>query len=107
MTNAYEIIYSIVKQIPSGKVATYGQIAKLSGNMRWSRVVGYAMNSCSDNEVPCHRVVNRFGEVSSAFEHFGNNMQVVLLKEEGVKFIDIGRVDIDKFKWNGQLGDIV
>ena len=63
--NSFEKIYEIVRQIPSGKVATYGQIAALAGNRRWSRVVGFALHVNPDpGGIPCHRVVNRFGEVS-------------------------------------------
>lgn len=68
MPNSYERIYAVVRQIPYGRVATYGQIAALAGNPRWSRVVGYALHVNPDPaHIPCFRVVNRFGEVSSAF----------------------------------------
>lgn len=67
MPNSYERIYAVVRQIPYGRVATYGQIAALAGNPRWSRVVGYALHVNPDPaHIPCFRVVNRFGEVSSA-----------------------------------------
>ena len=72
--STFERIYEVVKQIPQGKVATYGQVALLAGNPRWSRVVGYALHVNPDpSEIPCHRVVNRFGEVSKAFA-FGGEM---------------------------------
>ena len=58
--NSYEKIYDIVKQIPRGTVATYGQVAALAGNKRWARVVGYALHVNPDPEgIPCYRVVNR------------------------------------------------
>ncbi len=61
--NSYEKIYDIVKQIPRGTVATYGQVAALAGNKRWARVVGYALHVNPDPEgIPCYRVVNREGE---------------------------------------------
>ena len=66
--NTFEKIYDIVRKIPAGKVATYGQIAHLLGNPRLSRVVGYAMHSCLYDDVPCHRVVNRFGQFAKSFE---------------------------------------
>ena len=57
--NSFERIYAVVCQIPAGKVATYGQIARLAGNPRWARVVGYALhNNPRPGEIPCHRVVN-------------------------------------------------
>lgn len=63
--NSFEKIYEIVKKIPKGKVATYGQIAVLAGNPKWARVVGYALHANpKPDEIPCYRVVNRFGEPS-------------------------------------------
>lgn len=93
-------IYDVVKQIPYGKVATYGQVAALAGNSKWSRVVGYALHVNPDPEnIPCYRVVNRFGEVSKAFAFGGENRQIELLKAEGIEFVD-GRVDMKKHQWN-------
>lgn len=98
--STYELIYDVVKQIPYGKVATYGQVAALAGNRRWSRVVGYALHVNPDPEhIPCYRVVNRHGEVSKAFAFGGENRQIALLENEGVKFID-GKVDMKKYQWN-------
>lgn len=92
--NTFELIYDVVKQIPEGKVATYGQVASLAGNRRWSRVVGYAMNACPESgEIPCHRVVNRNGETAGAFLR-----QRELLEKEGVEFVD-GKVDLKKYRW--------
>ncbi len=93
-------IYDVVKQIPYGKVATYGQVAALAGSKRWARVVGYALHANPDPEnIPCFRVVNRFGEVSKAFAFGGENRQIELLKAEGIEFVD-GRVDMKKHQWN-------
>ena len=67
MKNSFELIYDVVRRIPRGKVATYGQIAMLAGNPRWSRVVGYALHVNPDPaHIPCYRVVNRLGEPSRA-----------------------------------------
>ena len=97
--SSFELIYDVVKQIPRGKVATYGQVAALAGNKRWSRVVGYALHVNPDpGNIPCHRVVNRDGEVSKAFAFGGENKQIALLKEEGVEF-DGNRVDLNKYRW--------
>ena len=99
MQNTFEKIYDIVKQIPRGTVATYGQVALLAGNKRWSRVVGYALHvNPEPGTIPCHRVVNRLGEVSSAFAFGGGNRQIELLEAEGVEFVD-GRVDMKRFQW--------
>jgi len=97
--NVFERIYEIVKLVPEGKVTTYGQVALLAGNKRWSRVVGYALHVNPDNSViPCHRVVNRYGEPSTAFAFGGKNEQIEMLEKEGVEFID-GRVDMERFLW--------
>lgn len=97
--SAFEQIYNVVKQIPKGKVATYGQVASLAGSKRWARVVGYALHANPDPEhIPCHRVVNRFGEVSRAFAFGGENRQIQLLEDEGVEFVD-GKVDLERFQW--------
>ena len=96
----FERIYDVVKQIPYGKVATYGQVATLAGNKKWSRVVGYALHANPDPEnIPCFRVVNRLGEVSKAFAFGGENRQIELLEAEGIEFVD-GKVDLEKYKWN-------
>ena len=97
--SSFEQIYDIVKQIPYGKVATYGQVAALAGNKRWARVVGYALHANPDPEhIPCYRVVNRFGEVSKAFAFGGENRQIALLENEGIK-LDGNKVDLEKYQW--------
>lgn len=100
--NTFELIYDVVRRIPYGKVATYGQVAALAGNPRWSRVVGYALHVNPDPlNIPCYRVVNRLGEPSSAFAFGGLNEQILLLKEEGVE-LENGRVDLSKYLWDGK-----
>lgn len=100
MENVFERIYEIVCQIPKGLVATYGQIASMAGNPRWARVVGYALHvNPRPGIIPCHRVVNRFGETAAAFAFGGEDMQRKLLEDEGVCFTDEGRVDLDRFLW--------
>lgn len=97
----FEKIYKVVSSIPKGKVATYGQIALLAGNPRWSRVVGYALHANPDpGAIPCHRVVDRFGSVSKAFAFGGENRQIYLLETEGVEVKD-GKVDLSLYGWNG------
>ena len=72
------------------------------GQPRWSRVVGYALHVNPDPaHIPCFRVVNRFGEVSSAFAFGGENEQIALLQREGVRFLPDGRVDLAHFCWDG------
>ena len=87
--NTFHKIYEQVKKIPEGKVATYGQIALMAGNPRWSRVVGYALHSNPEpGVIPCHRVVNKDGKLSKAFAFGGENVQRDMLISEGVIFID-------------------
>ncbi len=96
----FEKIYEVVKQIPYGRVATYGQVALLAGNPRWSRVVGYALHVNPDpSSIKCHRVVNRFGETSKAFAFGGEDVQRQLLESEGVEFLPDGRVNLEKYIW--------
>ncbi|MFY9199009.1 MAG: MGMT family protein [Acutalibacteraceae bacterium] len=98
--NSYEKIYNIVKKIPKGQVATYGQIARLAGNPRWSRVVGYALHVNPDSsKIPCHRVVNRYGELSKAFAFGGQQAQRMLLEMEGIEFLQDDRVELEKYQW--------
>ena len=100
--NTFKKIYDVVRQIPCGKVATYGQIATMAGNPHWSQVVGYALHVNPDPEnIRCYRVVNRFGEVSKAFAFGGDNAQIALLKSEGVTFTEEGKVDLKKHLWLG------
>ena len=100
----FEKIYEIVKRIPPGRVATYGQIAALAGNSRWSRVVGYALHVNPDpKHIPCHRVVNREGYPSKAFAFGGENRQIELHSAEGVEFTQ-GHVDMETFLWNNEIG---
>lgn len=95
----FEKIYEVVKQIPYGKVATYGQVAELAGNKRWARVVGYALHVNPDPEhIPCYRVVNREGRVSEAFAFGGENRQISLLRDEGV-CVTCGCVDMERYQW--------
>ncbi len=93
----------MVRKIPKGKVATYGQVAEMAGNKRWARVVGYALHvNPNPDSIPCFRVVNREGRVSEAFAFGGVNRQIELLKAEGIEFIgeDGKFVDLKRFKWN-------
>ena len=96
--NTFEKIYEVVKSIPEGKVATYGQVAMLAGNPRWARVVGYALhNNPQPGVIPCHRVVNREGKVAPAFAFGGSDIQRELLEAEGIVFEQDGHVDLKKY----------
>ena len=97
--NSYEKIYEVVKQIPKGSVATYGQVAALAGNKRWARVVGYALHVNPDPEgIPCYRVVNREGRLSEAFAFGGVNQQKILLEADGIEVVD-NQVNLNIYQW--------
>ena len=100
MESSFEKIYAIVRRIPFGRVTSYGQIARMLGNPRMSRVVGYAMHAAPDS-LPCHRVVNRFGGLSDAFSPAGKETHRLLLEMEGVRFTPDGCVDMLHFFWDG------
>lgn len=96
----FDRIYAVVRQIPPGRVATYGQVAMLAGNPRWARVVGYALHENPDpDSIPCHRVVNRQGRTAPAFAFGGEDMQRFLLEAEGVGFTPEGAVDLARYIW--------
>lgn len=98
--NTFEKIYEVVKQIPSGKLATYGQVAALAGNPHWSRVVGYALHvNPYPDEIPCFRVVNRNGETSGSFAFGGPDEQRRLLELDGIEFGPDGKIDLEKYIW--------
>lgn len=100
----FQRIYDVVKEIPCGKVASYGQVAELAGNRRLAKVVGYALHvNPAPGVIPCHRVVNVKGEVSKAFAFGGENRQRELLEEEGVTFLENGCVDLEKHQWKKRI----
>lgn len=99
--STFDVIYAIVRRVPAGRVATYGQVARMAGNPRLSRIVGCAMHG-APKDVPCHRVVNRFGGLCDAFEPLGKETQRLKLEMEGVEFTQDGNVDLTKYQWEGE-----
>ncbi len=96
----FEKIYEVVLKIPKGNVATYGQVARIAGNPRWARVVGYALHvNPAFGVIPCHRVVNRDGRVASGFAFGGEGVQRGMLEDEGIVFDSDGSIDLDKYGW--------
>lgn len=93
-------IYDIVRQIPFGRVSTYGQIARLSGKPKAARAVGYALHH-APADVPCHRVVNRNGGLSEAFLPFGKDTHRFLLVLEEIPFDSSGNVVLERVMWYG------
>ena len=100
----FEKVYKVLKQIPVGKVVTYGQIAYAIGAPRCARQVGYALHvNPQPYVIPCHRVVNRFGRLAPAFAFGGEEVQAELLRKEGVVVDENYTVDLNKYLFQGKL----
>lgn len=97
----FQTAYDIVRQIPRGRVATYGQVARMMGEPRKARFVGFAMHSSPGmaGGVPCHRVVFADGSLAPGFAFGGPGQQRRMLQEEGVGFLPSGKVDMRRFQW--------
>lgn len=96
----FERVYAIVRQIPYGRVTSYGAIAKALGTARSARMVGWAMNASHGLEdVPAHRVVNRKGLLTGKHHFDGTNLMQQLLESEGIKIQDNQILDLDKYYW--------
>lgn len=103
--SSYDIIYKIVRQIPQGKVATYGQVAELANLAGKARVVGYALFRVDINsDIPWHRVINSKGMISeSPFRQGADNQQRHLLEQEGIEFNSEGKINLRQYQWISQL----
>lgn len=100
----YARIYAVVRRIPSGRVATYGQVAELAGLPRQPRLVGYALHALPNGtRVPWHRVVNAQGRVSArAGQPAGSLTQRLRLESEGVTFDASGRLALARVRWRAR-----
>ena len=102
--NFFERVYEIVRQIPEGKVTSYGAIAKALGAARSARMVGWAMNASHNLEdVPAHRVVNRIGMLSGKHHFEGTNLMQQLLENEGIQVVDNQIIDFEKHFWEPEF----
>lgn len=99
MPTFYQDIYTVVSCIPEGKVATYGQVARLAGKPNGARQVGYALAALKDPDVPWQRVVNARGEISPRAKSGYEEYQRILLEEEGIEFGLNGKIDLSQFLW--------
>ena len=96
----YARIYRVVKRIPKGRVATYGQVARLARLPNGSRQVGYALHNLRDgSDVPWHRVINREGRISLPPESPSSSLQRALLESEGVVFDPNGVISLKQYQW--------
>lgn len=97
----YEQVYAVVRQIPAGRVATYGQVAHIVGRCT-PRMVGYALAALTpDADVPWQRVINRLGKISPRAGGVGSALQRQLLEAEGIDFDAAGHVDFEQCGWAG------
>ena len=102
--NFFERVYEIVRQIPEGKVTSYGAIAKAIGAARSARMVGWAMNASHNLEdVPAHRVVNRIGILSGKHHFEGTNLMQQLLENEGIQVVENQIIDFEKHFWEPEF----
>ena len=94
-------IYAVIRRIPKGWVATYGQVAAMAGLPRRARLVGQILQHLDPaSDVPWHRVVNAKGEVSYTLSRHGSDaLQQRLLEKEGIEFDDRNRFDLERFRW--------
>jgi methylated-DNA-protein-cysteine methyltransferase related protein len=104
--SSYDVIYQVVRRIPYGKVATYGQVAELANLPGQARLVGYALYQVDpQDDIPWHRVINAQGKISeSPFREGGDFLQRSRLEQEGVEFSAEGKVDFKIYRWKGNEG---
>ena len=102
MSSFFDAVYEIVKQVPEGKVVTYGDVARAIGSPRASRQVGWALH-CNPQQgvIPCHRVVFADGSLTSGFAFGGIDIQKAMLLSEGVEVSDDYKINLKKFRWEG------
>lgn len=99
--NFFQKVYEVAKQIPYGRVTSYGAIAKYLGAARSARMVGWAMNGAHNMpDVPAHRVVNKIGLLTGKHHFDGTNLMQQLLESEGVIVIDNQIIDFEKYFWD-------
>ena len=108
----FKRVYRLVRQVPPGKVTSYGAIARMLGHPRAARTVGWALHSLPPSvfpsggdergsDVPWHRVINSRGRVSTSCQEHSADLQQALLEAEGIEFDESGTVDWDRFGWAG------
>lgn len=93
-------VYDVARQIPYGRVTSYGAIAKYLGAVKSARIVGYAMNGSAGKDVPAHRVVNRKGLLTGKHHFDGTNLMQQLLESEGIEVIDNQIQNLEAIFWD-------
>lgn len=95
----FERVWAVVAEIPPGRVTTYGDIAEYLGRRGAARTVGWALNEAAGTDLPCHRVVNRYGALTGRRHFETPDVMEERLRSEGVAFTDEGHVDLDAHRW--------
>lgn len=98
-TDFFDRVWEVVAEIPFGKVTTYGHIAEHLGMKSAARTVGWALKAAAETNLPCHRVVNRFGALSGRMHFEGPFVMEERLRSEGIVFTDEGYVDLEQHLW--------
>ena len=106
--NFFQKVYEVARQIPEGRVTSYGAIAKYLGAARSARMVGWAMNGVKSgksgsedlNDIPAHRVVNKIGLLTGKHHFDGTNLMQQLLENEGIEVVDNQIMDFEKCFWD-------
>lgn len=99
--NFFQKVYAVAREIPYGRVTSYGAIAKYLGLAKSARMVGWAMNGSHNvADIPAHRVVNRKGLLTGKHHFEGSNLMQQLLENEGVRVVDSQIVDFEKIFWD-------
>lgn len=99
--NFFQKVYEVARQIPHGRVTSYGAIAKYLGAARSARMVGWAMNNSGNMEdVPAHRVVNKAGLLTGKHHFDGTNLMQQLLESEGIEVVDNQIINLEKHFWD-------
>lgn len=101
-SSTHALIFDVVRRIPRGRVATYGQVARLAGFPRHARLVGYALHALPErNDVPWHRVVNAQGRISPRSDRMGReDLQRLMLEDEGIRFSRDGVLSLSRYQWH-------
>ncbi|MBI4783592.1 MAG: MGMT family protein [Oscillatoriophycideae cyanobacterium NC_groundwater_1537_Pr4_S-0.65um_50_18] len=106
--STYDAIYAVVRQIPWGRVATYGQVAELAHLPGQARLVGYALFQMQRSDLPWHRVINAKGEISySSFRQGADYLQRSLLEQEGIVFSAENKVSLKDYRWQPSVESLV
>ena len=102
-----QLILQVVALIPYGKVATYGQIAKMAGLPKHARLVGRVLQQVEDKPLPWHRVINSQGKISlSKLDAQGDNLQIVKLQAENI-VVNAGKINLKLYQWDGEISKVI